>query len=138
VRAATKDVPVSVAGPASAVCSVDAPTVRRAIANLVDNAVEYAPPGTAVEIEVRVEADASADSGEGVATVVVTDHGPGIPAGEQAHVFERFWRGRPDTHGTGLGLPIARQIALAHGGDLTVRSPGPAGDGAAFTLTLRR
>jgi signal transduction histidine kinase len=48
------------------------------------------------------------------------------------------WRARPDAQGTGLGLPIARQIAQAHGGDLTVLSPGPDGDGSAFTLTLRR
>jgi signal transduction histidine kinase len=68
----------------------------------------------------------------------VTDHGPGIPAEQQDQVFERFWRARPDAQGTGLGLPIARQIAQAHGGDLTVLSPGPDGDGSAFTLTLRR
>jgi signal transduction histidine kinase len=128
--AAAERVDVSVAGPASATCSVDVPTVRRAIANLVDNAVTYAPAGTTVEIEVQVENE--------VAAVVVTDHGPGIPADEQDRVFERFWRGRAGSHGTGLGLPIARQIALAHGGDLTVRSPGPAGDGTTFTLSLRR
>jgi signal transduction histidine kinase len=52
-------------------------------------------------------------------------------------VFERFWRGRPDEAGTGLGLPIARHIALAHGGDLTVTSPAAAGDGCAFRLTMR-
>jgi signal transduction histidine kinase len=50
----------------------------------------------------------------------------------------RVWRARPDAQGTGLGLPIAGQIAQAHGGDLTVLSPGPDGDGTAFTLTLRR
>ena len=72
------------------------------------------------------------------ATVVVVDHGPGIPTDEQDSVFERFWRGRPDTPGTGLGLPIARQIAAAHGGTLTLRSPGPDGDGCVFALHLRR
>jgi signal transduction histidine kinase len=129
VLAAARQIELAVTGPPTAVCSVDAPTVRRAIANLADNAVRYAPPGSTVEIDVEV--------GESTAAVAVTDHGPGIPGGEQGHVFERFWRGRPDAHGTGLGLPIAKQIALAHGGDLTVRSPGAAGDGSTFTLTLR-
>ena len=119
-----------VTGPRDAVCSLDEPTVRRAVANLVDNAIRFAPSGSSVEVAVEITA---AD-----ASVVVTDHGPGIPPAEQDHVFERFWRSRPDTHGTGLGLPIARQVARAHGGDVTVRSPGPAGDGTAFHLRLRR
>ena len=104
---------------------IDEATVRRAVANLLDNARRYS-----VGVEVDVEAD------DGVAAVTVTDHGPGIPAEQQERIFERFWRARPDAGGTGLGLPIARQVALAHGGDLTVTSPGPAGDGAAFRLTL--
>jgi signal transduction histidine kinase len=130
VLAAARQVTVTVTGPSSAVCPADEPTVRRAIANLADNAITHAPAGSAVEVDIEV--------GDAVVAVAVTDHGPGIPDDEQDHVFERFWRGRPDTPGTGLGLPIARQIALAHGGDVTVRSPGPAGDGATFTLTLRR
>ena len=72
------------------------------------------------------------------ASVVVADHGPGIAEAESDQVFERHWRGRADSDGTGLGLPIARQVALAHGGDVTVRSPGPAGDGSVFTFTMRR
>jgi signal transduction histidine kinase len=116
-------------GPAP-VCPVDEPTVRRAIANLVDNAVRYAPAGSAVDVAVETTDDEVA--------VVVTDHGPGIPPDQQDRVFQRFWRGRGDTRGTGLGLPIANQVALAHGGELTLRSPGPAGDGCVFRLTLRR
>jgi signal transduction histidine kinase len=130
VVAGRHHVTLSLSGPASAVCPVDEATVRRAVANVVDNAVGHAPAGSAVEIEVGLS--------ETHATVVVTDHGPGIPAEQQDQVFERFWRARPDAQGTGLGLPIARQIAQAHGGDLTVLSPGPDGDGCAFTLTLRR
>jgi signal transduction histidine kinase len=57
------------------------------------------------------------------AEVIVTDAGPGIPAGEQERIFERFVRLAPsrsrDSGGSGLGLPIARSIARAHGGDLT-------------------
>lgn len=124
VLAAAKEMTLRVTAAPTAVCLVDEPTVRRAVANLVDNAIRYAPSGTAIEITVEPTA------------VVVTDHGPGIPSDEQAHIFERFWRGRADTHGTGLGLPIANQIALAHGGALTVTSPGPAGDGCVFRLDL--
>ena len=116
-----------VRGPAELPASVDEPTVRRAVTNLVDNARRYGG-GTAVEVDIEALDD-------GVA-ITVTDHGPGVPAEQQERIFERFWRGRPDAGGTGLGLPIARQVALAHGGDLTVTSPGPAGDGAAFRLTL--
>ena len=75
---------------------------------------------------------------EADALVTVTDHGAGVPADDQAHVFERFWHGGHDSHGSGLGLPIARQVALAHGGDLTLMSPGPTGDGCEFRLSLRR
>ncbi|MEU8384249.1 HAMP domain-containing sensor histidine kinase [Streptosporangium sp. NPDC048865] len=129
VLAAGKGIGLSVTGPSGAVCSVDEPTMSRAISNLVDNAIRYAPAGSEVEIAVEV-------TGTG-ASVVVTDHGPGVPAGEREHVFERFWRGRRDVPGTGLGLPIARQIALAHGGDLTLDPPHPGG-GCTFRLTLRR
>jgi signal transduction histidine kinase len=117
------------AGPAVP-CPVDEPTVRRAVANLVDNAIRHAPAGSAVDVAVETTGDEVA--------VVVTDHGPGIPPDQQDRVFQRFWRGRGDTRGTGLGLPIANQVALAHGGELTLRSPGPAGDGCVFRLTLRR
>jgi signal transduction histidine kinase len=121
---------VSVTGPTTAECAVDQPTVRRAIANLVDNAVRHSLADSAVTIGVAMS--------DNMATVTVTDHGPGIPEPEQPHIFERFWRGPGDRPGTGLGLPIARQIAQAHGGDLTVTSPGPTGNGCVFHLTLRR
>ncbi|MFC4529370.1 HAMP domain-containing sensor histidine kinase [Sphaerisporangium dianthi] len=128
VPAAAKKISLVVTGPPAVECSVDASTVRRAIANLVGNAIRYAPAGSAVEVDVGLT--------ESQAVVTVTDHGPGIPADQQEHIFQRFWRGHRDTPGTGLGLPIAVQIAQAHGGTLTVRSPGPTGDGCAFRLTL--
>jgi len=130
VLAAAKTIDLAVSGPEAAECAFDEPTVRRAVTNLVDNAVRYAPDGSTVEITVEVTAYDIA--------VVVTDHGAGIPLAEQEEVFRRFWRSRTDVAGTGLGLPIANQVALAHGGELTLVSPGPAGDGCAFRLTLRR
>jgi signal transduction histidine kinase len=130
VLAATKQVGLTLQAPPSVACRVDEPSVERAVANLVDNAIRHAPAGTSVDVEVRAtEADAS---------VLVIDHGPGIPASEQEHVFERFWRGGEGPSRTGLGLPIARQIALAHGGDISLSSPGPGGDGCTFVLRIRR
>ncbi len=120
---APSEVVVRVEGAERAVVAVDEPTVRRAVANLVDNAVRVAPRGTAVEVTV----------GDG--WVIVDDHGPGLSAEGQVRVFDRFWRG-DEGGGAGLGIPIAAQVARAHGGDLTVASPGPAGDGCSFTLTL--
>jgi signal transduction histidine kinase len=92
--------------------------LRRAFANLVDNAIRYA--GRA---EVAVE-----DSPETL-TIVIRDNGPGIPPAELEKVFEPFYRiegsRSRETGGTGLGLAIARQIARAHGGDVTLANrPG--------------
>jgi heavy metal sensor kinase len=99
----------------------------RAIANLVDNASHFTPDGGAVTLEVRSEA--------GRALVEVRDSGPGIPAEEAERIFERFRRGataRASTEGAGLGLPLAREIARAQHGDLTVVP----GTGARFVLSL--
>ncbi|MEJ3749158.1 HAMP domain-containing sensor histidine kinase [Actinomycetes bacterium KLBMP 9797] len=129
ILAASKRIVLTVGGPPAAPCAVDEPTVRRAVANLVDNAIRYAPTDSAVRVDVAQTAAEAA--------VVVTDQGPGIPAADQDRVFERFWRGDHDVPGTGLGLPIARQVALAHGGTLTLTTPALNGAGSAFRLTLR-
>ncbi|RMI39477.1 HAMP domain-containing sensor histidine kinase [Streptomyces triticirhizae] len=113
--------------PERAVCAVDGPTVRRAVANLVDNALRYALAGTPVRVAVELTATE--------ASVTVTDRGPGVPEEQRERIFERFWRGRPDTEGSGLGLPIAHQVARAHGGRVTVADAHP---GSTFRLTLRR
>jgi two-component system sensor histidine kinase MprB len=80
--------------------------VQRAVANLIDNAVKWSPPGGVVEVAVR--------DGE----VVVRDHGPGIAEEDLPHVFERFYRARAarGVPGSGLGLAIVRQVADEHGG----------------------
>jgi signal transduction histidine kinase len=131
--ATPRGVRVELSAPEAATCPLDEPTVRRAVLNLLDNAVRHAPEGTTVEVTIDV------DTGRGEVRVTVTDHGPGIPADQQDRIFERFWRAHPAdpaAPGTGLGLPIARQVAEAHNGHLTVRSPLSTGPGTAFTLTL--
>jgi two-component system sensor histidine kinase MprB len=84
----------------------------RAVNNLIDNAIAYSPPGTAVEVDLRCEGPAAS------AVLSVRDHGSGIAEPDLPHVFDRFYRGaeargRP---GSGLGLAIVRQVAEQHGG----------------------
>jgi two-component system, OmpR family, sensor kinase len=94
-------------GPASLSVRVDVEGLREAIANLLDNARRHARQ----RVEVTIQADAE------VATVRVDDDGPGLPAGEEEAVFGRFVS-LDDRGGSGLGLPIARSLARAHGGDV--------------------
>jgi signal transduction histidine kinase len=108
---------------APATVTGDADALRRAVANLVENAVVHGPPGGPVTVSVRVSG--------GRARVVVSDTGPGPSPAERERLFERFWRGdgaagRP---GSGLGLAIVASIAARHGGSVDV-------EGAAFTLEL--
>jgi signal transduction histidine kinase len=108
--------------------SGDRERLRQVLQNLLENAVKYSRAGE--EVDVRAWAE------NGRVLVAVEDTGPGIPREHHALIFERFGRtnvglGKP---GTGLGLFIARSIAEAHGGRLTVQSA--AGDGAIFTLEL--
>jgi signal transduction histidine kinase len=74
----------------------------------------------------------------GTARMEVTDTGSGIPAGEQTHLFERFYRAdaarRPAVRGLGIGLSVVRAVAEAHGGSATVRSTE--GAGAQFALEV--
>jgi signal transduction histidine kinase len=104
--------------------------LEQALVNLVSNAVKYGPEGG--RILVRVQAAGS------VVVWAVRDDGPGIPADEQPHLFERFFVGRNDrsgaTRGVGLGLPTALAIAQAHGGRIDVFSiPG---EGSLFSLVV--
>ena len=95
--------------------------------NLLDNALRYAPAGSAVEVE--------ATAGDGMARNTVSDHGPGIAPGERTRVFERFHRGEGARGpGAGLGLAIARSIVDAHAGRISAaETPG---GGAAFVVEL--
>ncbi len=100
----------------------DPDALGRAVGNLIDNGVKHG--GGNVEVTVA----------GGVVTV--RDHGPGIPASEDAQVFARFWRG-PDARarpGSGLGLAIVKQVAVAHGGDVSIVHPE--GGGAEFDFAI--
>jgi heavy metal sensor kinase len=104
--------------------------LRRAILNLVDNAVKYTPAGGKVELALSRT--------DGHAVITVRDTGLGIDATDRERVFEPFVRldaaRAGDSGGSGLGLPIARSIVTAHGGTLTVESRLDAG--ATFTIAL--
>jgi two-component system sensor histidine kinase MprB len=96
----------------------------RAVNNLLDNAGKYSPDGGSVEVSLHG------------AELTVTDHGPGVPEDELAHIFDRFFRAtnaRGQT-GSGLGLAIVRQVAERHGG--SVRAATVPGGGLAVTLHL--
>ncbi len=82
--------------------------------NLIHNAISYCPAHSQVTVRV------SNENAQGVLEVV--DNGPGIPAADREHVFERFYRitGSANTNGCGLGLPIVREIARRHGGDAVI------------------
>ena len=115
LRQRHSDLTVDVDAPAAAPVPGDELGLTRLVANLLGNAANASPPGGRVAVRVRGDAEQ--------VEVVVTDSGPGIPAGEREHIFERFVRLEPsrsrDSGGSGLGLPIARSIARAHGSDLT-------------------
>ncbi len=108
---------------------VDPELVSLAIGQLLENACKYSCPGAQVVIELS--------PGENAAAIDVWNDGEPIPAQERNRVFDRFYRGadaRRIAAGSGLGLYVARKIALAHGGDLALVDT--AGNGVAFRLTL--
>ena len=78
--------------------------VDQVVTNLLENAARHSTPGAPIEVTVA-ERDTAL-------TVTVADHGPGIPADELPHVFERFWRGRgaSGTAGSGVGLAVERPL----------------------------
>jgi two-component system sensor histidine kinase HydH len=108
------------------VASVDVTRLRKALLNLLDNAVDATEAGGAVTL--RLSADA------GAVTLAVEDRGRGIAPENLSRVFDPFFTTRPD--GTGLGLAIARKVVRAHEGTLEVESDPDRG--TRFTLTLPR
>lgn len=98
-------------------CACDRHLIKLAIKQLIDNALKYSPPGSPLRIRVQKDGASTA--------VEIIDFGKAIPVQEQGRIFERFYRSpsvQNQIPGSGLGLSIARSIAQAHGGDLTVSS----------------
>ncbi|HWJ01301.1 MAG TPA: ATP-binding protein [Burkholderiales bacterium] len=118
---------VRIAGRVSRPLGARPVALRRCVTNLVDNAIRY---GARATIDVAEEADR--------VTLRVLDEGPGIPEAKIERAFEPFFRGEAsrsrETGGFGLGLGIARNIARAHGGELTLRNRPEGGLAAILTL----
>jgi two-component system sensor histidine kinase BaeS len=108
----------------------DAQWIKQALINLLDNALHYTPLAGAVTIRLEAVGDEVA--------VAVEDTGHGIEPEHLSHLFERFyrtdWARAKDAGGTGLGLPIVKEIAEAHGGTVSVTSQVE--KGSVFTLRL--
>jgi signal transduction histidine kinase len=116
---------------AAVVRALDTAAMRRAVRNLVENAVRHG--GGDAPVNVVLEA------ANGHASIVVTDRGRGIAPDHLPHLFERFYRVPSSTHevkGVGLGLALVREVARAHGGDVEVASE--VGRGSTFTLRVPR
>lgn len=126
-RAGLPDARVRLESDTEAFVEADPALLRRAVANLVDNAIRHGEG--LVELEVR-----NLDS---MVELRVIDHGPGIPPDERPRLFERFYRGRvgrQSGRGAGLGLAIVHAIAESHGGSVAVEETS--GGGATFVLRL--
>ena len=104
----------------------DADAVGRAMLNLLDNAVKHGRPGGRVEVQAAIEGK--------FARLSVADDGPGIVRRDRKRIFGRFQRGDEGSSGTGLGLYLVDQVALAHGGRVDLRTEKNLG--STFTLVL--
>lgn len=105
----------------------DPTRIRQVVTNLLSNALKFTPSGGEVALTARTD--------DGRALIRVSDTGPGIPADEVAHVFDRFFRGREvRAGGSGIGLTVARELVRAHDGDIQVTSDP--GRGTTFTVFL--
>ena len=107
---------------------VDELLLHQVLTNLVENALRFAPPGTAIKVGAGM-------TGEKL-WLEVADEGPGIPAGDEERIFEKFYRApnQQPRSGTGLGLAICRGIVELHGG--TIRAANRPPGGASFRVEL--
>ncbi|WKJ91457.1 DUF4118 domain-containing protein [Methylomonas montana] len=107
---------------------IDAVLLEQVLVNLIENAIKYTPSGSPIDI--------GAEKAEHGLRLAVSDYGPGIPAGMEEKIFEKFYRATAETqqNGVGLGLALCRAIVEAHGG--TINAVNIAGKGAAFFIDL--
>ena len=112
----------------------DPQRVRQIVSNLIENAYHYTPENGDVLVSLY------RDDGSDKVQMDVKDNGVGIPVEDQGQVFERFYRGEDPlvlaTPGTGLGLPIVKQLVEMHKGRIWVESTGKSGEGSTFSVTL--
>ena len=119
---------VRVTAPSDLLAPVDGVLVEQALVNVLENAAKYTRAGSPIDIR--------AGTADHELVIDVGDRGPGLAQGEEERIFEKFYRGQREggPSGAGLGLAIARAIAVAHGGRLVAKNRE--GGGALFTLTL--
>ncbi len=129
-RPAAEEAGVGLEGLGEASLVADRDLFRRALSNLLDNAIRHSVPGGRVSAVVET-------LGDGAVCVMIADTGSGIAAGERERVFDRFFRGadsRKDSRGSGLGLAIVKSIMRLHGGE--VRLASDLGRGTTVTLVF--
>ena len=132
--AARKHIALDMAGDSDLPFRGDASLLRRLLLNLLDNAIKYTPDSGAVHVRTARVSDGC--------TVSVSDTGPGVPAEARDRLFDRFYRasrarGAAEATGAGLGLAIARWIAVAHAGRLELEATGEQGSTFVLTLVVR-
>jgi two-component system, OmpR family, sensor histidine kinase KdpD len=112
----------------AALAPFDATLIEHVLINLIENAIKYTPPGTTIEVRTRRVK-------EGV-EVEVADRGPGVPAGEEERIFQKFHRAKQNEGiaGMGLGLTICRGMVAVHGGRIWCEARS--GGGASFRFIL--
>src|SRR5439155_5744626 len=135
--AAARGVTITCEAPPELLIAADESLIHRMLLNLIDNAVKFTPPGENVRVE--------ATSAGAEFIIRISDRGIGVDPAERERIFERFYRGAREPRsggssiiatGAGLGLPIARWIAEAHGGRLWLERSD--GSGSTFTVVLPR
>jgi K+-sensing histidine kinase KdpD len=106
--------------------SADDVLLGQVIVNLLENATKYTPEGTPIEV--------AAEPSDGAITLEIRDRGPGFAPGDERRIFEKFYRGRAEGRGVGLGLAICKAIIEAHRG--TIEALSRTGGGAIFRIRL--
>jgi heavy metal sensor kinase len=136
VLAEEKKQSIVVSGEGALQVFADRGFLRMAVVNLLDNAVKYSPPGTAIHVNLEHVNGEAPHSRQ--LNLSIRDEGPGIPPAEASRVFDRFYRPDEsrarDTGGAGLGLAIAKWSIEAHGGKILLESVP--GNGASFSIRL--
>jgi signal transduction histidine kinase len=128
VLADERGVSIRTCGNAEVMLLADTTLLKQMVGNLLDNAIRHAKPGGTVTASVTPSSEAI--------TIRIADDGEGIPPAQRERIFERFARFDSRSQGAGLGLPIARWIAEAHGGTLVLESTSASG--SCFAVTFFR